>query len=130
MILPYLIIAPSPKGGYGGKGVFTTKNFKKDTIIEISPVLVFDAAEKIQLEATKLYDYIFEWGIDRLEVVIGLGYLSIYNHSYCSNCEYEMDFDTQTMSIKTVRDIQKGEELFINYNGNVNDPQPVWFDVK
>jgi SET domain-containing protein len=41
-----------------------------------------------------------------------------------------MDFDAGTMTIKTVKPIKKGEELFINYNGNADDDSPVWFDVK
>ena len=38
-----------------------------------------------------------------------------------------MDFDEETMFIKTVRSIEKGEELFVNYNGDFDNIQPVWF---
>jgi SET domain-containing protein len=31
--------------------------------------------------------------------------------------------------IQTVRDIEAGEEITINYNGDWNDPKPVWFEV-
>jgi SET domain-containing protein len=41
-----------------------------------------------------------------------------------------MDYDTQTMFIKTVRAIKPGEELTINYNGDWNNKKKVWFDVK
>jgi len=61
---------------------------------------------------------------------MALGYLAVYNHSYRSNCEYEMDFKKEVIIIKTVHFIKAGEELFINYNGNWNDPKPVWFDAK
>jgi len=37
MILPYLVVAPSPKGG---RGVFASKDIKAGTTVEISPVLV------------------------------------------------------------------------------------------
>ncbi len=47
-----------------------------------------------------------------------------------SNCEYEMDFDNELISIKTVRFIKEGEELFINYNGDWNDGKTVWFETK
>ena len=130
MILPDLVIAPSSKGGEGGLGVFTTRAFNVDTIIEISPVLILSNEERIQVEKTKLYNYIFAWGTDEKEAAVGLGYISMYNHSYSSNCEYEMDFDAGTMTIKTVKPIKKGEELFINYNGNADDETPVWFDVE
>lgn len=61
---------------------------------------------------------------------MALGYIPVYNHSYTSNCEYLMDYDDKAMFIKTVRDIEAGEELTINYNGDWNDAKPVWFDVK
>jgi SET domain-containing protein len=41
-----------------------------------------------------------------------------------------MDFDEETMSIITRKEIKKGEELSINYNGDVKDTSPVWFDVR
>ncbi len=48
----------------------------------------------------------------------------VYNHDYHANAEYEMDFERVTIRIKTVRQIQKGEEIFINYNGSWNDTKP------
>ncbi len=129
MILPDLVIAPSSKGGEGGLGVFTTTAFEVGTIIEISPVLMLTKEERKIVETTKLYNYIFAWGSDEKAAAVGLGYISMYNHSYQSNCEYEMDYDEGTMTIKTVKPIVKGEELFINYNGDADDATPVWFDV-
>jgi hypothetical protein len=55
--------------------------------------------------------------------------VSIYNHDYQSNAEYEMDFEANCIRIRTVREIKKGEEIFINYNGTWNDQTPVWFDL-
>jgi hypothetical protein len=61
---------------------------------------------------------------------MALGYVAMYNHSYNSNCEYEMDYANEYMVIKTVRAIKAGEELTINYNGKWNDQSRMWFDVK
>ena len=61
---------------------------------------------------------------------MALGYLAIYNHSYESNCEYEMDFELAEIRITSVKPIKAGEELFVNYNGDWNDSKPVWFDAK
>ena len=61
---------------------------------------------------------------------MALGMVPVYNHSYKSNCEYFMDYDDGTMSVKTVRDIGAGEELTINYNGDWDDEKKVWFDVQ
>jgi SET domain-containing protein len=41
-----------------------------------------------------------------------------------------MNFDDNTMQIKTVRDIAAGEELTINYNGDWDNEEDVWFAVK
>jgi SET domain-containing protein len=40
-----------------------------------------------------------------------------------------MDFEEENIMIKTVRVIEKGEELTINYNGDWDDGKKVWFDV-
>ncbi len=127
MILPFLVIAPSPNRG---KGVFTTKNIAIDTVIEISPVIVLKPKERQILEATKLFYYVFEWGKSKRQAAMALGYISMYNHSYDANCEYEMDYEAETISIKTVKNIKKGEELYINYNAVANDETPMWFSVK
>ncbi len=126
MILPILVIAPSEKGG---NGVFTTTKIKANTIVEISPVIVMPKKDKKYLDDTFLYNYIFMWGEKKKQVALGLGYISMYNHSYQANCEYQMDYTNNTMIIKTVKDIKKGEELFINYNGSCNDTTPIWFEA-
>ena len=124
---PYLIIAPSDNRG---RGVFSLKSIPANTVIEISPVLVFSAKERKAIEQTKLFDYIFEWGKSKKQGCLALGYVSLYNHSYESNCEYEMDFEHNLVTIRTVRKIKKGEELFINYNAHPTDKTKVWFDTK
>lgn len=126
MILPYLHIASTSNMG---RGVFTSKNLKKDTVIEIAPVIVMNGADRKLLDQTLLHDYIFEWGDNKDQCCMALGYVPIYNHSYKSNCEYEMNFRDQLITIKTVRNIKAGEELFINYNGDWNDSKKLWFDA-
>jgi len=63
----------------------------------------------------------FEWGASKTQACVALGYISLYNHEYTANCEYEMDFEHRLMTIRTVKDIQKGEELSINYNAVPDD---------
>jgi hypothetical protein len=82
------------------------------------------------VEKTKLYNYIFEWGVKKKMACIGLGYISIYNHDYNANCDYEMDFEHQIITITTVRLVEKGEELFVNYNANPTDRTEIWFKAK
>ena len=126
MLKPYLFV---DKAGEKGRGVFTRERIPAGTVIEATPVIVMDAAERQYLDKTLLHDYIFEWGKLKDKCCMALGLIPIYNHSYKSNCEYFMDFEDDSIFVKTVRIIENGEELTINYNGDWNDPKKVWFDV-
>jgi uncharacterized protein len=127
MILPFLFIAPASKMG---RGVFTSEDIDAGTIVEIAPVIVMSKEERVLLDKTLLHDYIFEWGGEKEQCCMALGYVPVYNHSYKSNCEYEMDFETELIQIKTIRPIKADEELCINYNGTWDDNKPLWFDAK
>ena len=126
MIQPYLFIAPTSSMG---RGVFTDESIEAGVVIEIAPVIVMSGTDRQKLDETALHDYIFEWGDDTSECCMALGYVPMYNHSYTSNCDYEMDFDAHTITITTMRQINAGEELFINYNGDWDNPKKVWFDT-
>jgi len=113
-----------------GRGVFCNIILEADKIIETAPVIVMTEEERKLLDQTLLHDYIFEWTPEGAKMCcMALGYVPIYNHSYQSNCEYFMNYEDQTILIKTVRTIEAGEELTINYNGDWNDENKVWFDV-
>ncbi|MBC8033566.1 MAG: SET domain-containing protein-lysine N-methyltransferase [Chitinophagaceae bacterium] len=125
MILPCLFIAPTAAMG---RGVFTDQDILQGIVIEMSPVIVLNASDRKLIDQTLLHDYIFEWDTALKQCCMALGYVPLYNHSYQSNCEYEMEPGHSIIRIETVRDIKAGEELFINYNGDWDDSTPVWFD--
>ncbi|MGN6438640.1 MAG: SET domain-containing protein [Agriterribacter sp.] len=127
MLLPFLYIDGTKDKG---RGVFTRKKIAAGTVIETAPVIVMSGEDRKLLDQTLLHDYIFIWGKNKDQCCMALGYIPVYNHSYQSNCEYFMDYDDETMFIKTVRAIDAGEELTINYNGNWNNKEKVWFEVK
>ncbi len=127
MLKPYLYIAATENTG---RGVFTKERIPPGIVIEISPVIVLSANDRIHLDKTLLHNYIFEWGKDNDHCCMALGFIPMYNHSYKSNCEYFMDFDEEMISIKTVKTIEQGKELTINYNGDWNDGKRLWFDAK
>jgi len=127
MIKPYLQIESIPGKG---RGVFTRERIPADTVIEISPVIVMPLEARNLLDQTLLHDYIFEWGPDKKSCCMALGYISMYNHAYQSNCEYFMDYEEETILIKTIRVVPSGEELTINYNGDWDDNRRIWFNVK
>ena len=126
MLKPYLHIGDTKNMG---RGVFTLERIPANTVIEISPVIVMARSDREFLDKTLLHDYIFEWGKNKDQCCMALGLIPMYNHDYKSNCEYFMDFDDSTIMVKTVRVVESGEELTINYNGDWNDATKVWFDT-
>ena len=110
MLKPYLYVAMTAEKG---RGVFTRERIPAGTIIEIAPVIVMDKTDRQYLDKTMLHDYIFEWGKQKDKCCMALGLIPIYNHSYKSNCEYFMDFDDDTIIIKTVSVIEKGGSLLL-----------------
>jgi SET domain-containing protein len=127
MLKPYLFVDKTPDMG---KGVFTKERIPANTVLEISPVIVMSSEDRLLLDKTLLHNYIFEWGKNKDQCCMALGLVPIYNHSYKSNCEYFMDYEDESILVKTVRVIAKGEELFINYNGDWDDETRLWFDAR
>jgi SET domain-containing protein len=113
-----------------GRGVFTSEDLPQNLLIEVAPVIVMSGNDRSLLDQTLLHDYIFEWGERKKQCAMALGLIPIYNHSYASNCIYEMHFKEQLIVVKTIIAIRKNKELFINYNGEWNDKTPLWFDAK
>jgi len=126
MLNQFLSVQPTEAKG---RGVFTSMPLLAGTTVEESPVIVMTKEDRIHLDKTLLHDYIFEWGPQEEECCMALGLVPIYNHSYESNCDYFMDFADDTITIQTVKNIEAGEELTINYNGDCKDDKKIWFDV-
>ncbi len=123
--LPCIFFAPSP---LSGRGVFTSEPIPAGALIEICPVIVLPEEELPIIHKTHLHDYYFFWGEDEKQCAIALGFGSLYNHAYQANAEYIVDLDENTLDIYAVRNISKGEEITLNYNGLPDDETPVWFD--
>lgn len=110
-----------------GRGVFAVRKILKGEVIERAPVIVIPKDEWPDLESTTLSDYAFDWGENDEHAAIALGYVSIYNHSYLPNAELDDLLDEQMMSVVARHDIQPGEEITINYNGDPTKQDPLWF---
>ena len=120
-----LLVKKSPGKG---RGVFAGKDFNKGQIIERCHVIILPKKEMDTLDKTLLYDYYFLWGKKLNQAAILLGHGELYNHSYKSNTAFWGDLKNNRMVFVSVRDIKKGEEITINYNGIHNDPTP--FEIK
>jgi SET domain-containing protein len=107
-----------------GRGIIAKAPITAGELIERSPVLPIGSVES---ESPGLNDYSFAWGEDvegfepGKECAVGLGYLSLYNHSDTSNVSLTRHYEENEMSIRALRDIAAGEELTINYD------VPLWF---
>jgi hypothetical protein len=75
-----------------------------------------------------LSDYYFLWRKDPPELAIALGNGSLFNHSFAPNAHFERDLPRTRILFRALRDIAKGEEITVNYNGEPDDPEPVWFE--
>lgn len=112
----------------GQRGVYATEDIRKGRTVEVSPVLVFGPKEAAVLEGTLLDRYVFEWGDDAKSSAVGLGSVSLYNHSSSPNADYVQDFQEETIEIRAIQAIKAGDEITINYNADVDDKTPMWFE--
>lgn len=110
-----------------GRGVFATRAFAKDEVLERAPVLVISRAIVRPLEGTRLDDYWFWWDDEHLALALGCG--SLYNHRCPANARFVRDFDAKLMTYLAARDIAPGEEITINYGGPPDCSDPVWFET-
>lgn len=114
--------------GKYGRGIYAVRDIKKDELIEASPVIISPKREWKYLKKTSLFHHCFYWGDDD-ETAIALGNGSLFNHSYTPNAKYDNNLDDLTIDFYAHKDIKAGEEITINYNGEIDDKSPLWFDV-
>ncbi len=113
--------------GKYGRGIFANRNIKNDELIEEAPVIVIPKKEWKVMRDSILLNYVFWWEEGK---ALALGYGSLYNHSYTPNAGYITNIKNQSIDFYARKDIHKGEEIMINYNGDPKDQSPLWFKVR
>jgi SET domain-containing protein len=109
-----------------GRGVFASETIAKGNLIERVPIVLVPIEHLIGgLYSPVLARFFYMW--NKKNVAISLGYGSLYNHSYRPNAHYQ--HGKMTISYTALRDIAKGEEITINYNGDPRDRSRVGFPV-
>jgi SET domain-containing protein len=98
-----IVVKKSPTHGYG---VFASKSIKKGEIIEECYLLLTRGKDKA------LEDYYFD--ADGKYALL-TGYGIIYNHSDDDNCEYRINTKRRLATFKAIKNIKKGEEIFVSY---------------
>jgi hypothetical protein len=111
-----------------GRGIFAQQDFAKGDLIETSAVIVIPKQQIKLITKTVLLNYYFGWHGE--SGAIGLGFASLFNHSYHPNAVYIKNFAKSVIDIIAYQHIREGQEITINYNGQVDDVSPVWFDVE
>jgi len=113
-----------------GRGMFACRKFSKGELLERAPVIPINQRQWPSAEKTILSDYAFDWGEHDEHAAIALGYVSIYNHSYEPNAQLEELLDELMIEVIAIRDIQPGEEITINYNGDPESQDTLWFSER
>lgn len=112
--------------GEFNRGVFATCDIKKGELLHEAPVISYPNEQHQYIEKTLLADYAFEYGINHTAILLGYGML--FNHSYEPNATYEINFENHTFDFYAFTDIKAGDEILINYNGDVDDKAQLWFN--
>ncbi|NOQ31497.1 MAG: SET domain-containing protein-lysine N-methyltransferase [Helicobacteraceae bacterium] len=94
-----------------GRGVLAMTKIKNESVVEVAPLLLVPRDE---LLGTMLREYCFSYKRDRSLSAIALGYASLYNHAFEPNAKYSIK--KNSVVITACRDIEKGEEICIDYN--------------
>ncbi|MOA08142.1 SET domain protein [compost metagenome] len=114
--------------GEFNRGVFATCDIAKGQIFHEAPVIPYPNEQHVHIEKTLLADYMFEYGSNHTALLLGYGML--FNHSYKPNAAYDLNFDNHTVDFYAFTDIKAGEEILINYNGETDCDDPLWFEDK
>lgn len=108
-----------------GRGVFATRRFDVGDVIERAPLIVLGPRDWDLLAETRLGGYVYDLGDDHCGLAGGLA--SFYNHEVPANAAYHADRRTTTVTIRAVRRIEPGDEVCINYNGDPDSDDRVYF---
>ncbi|HEY4694678.1 MAG TPA: SET domain-containing protein [Candidatus Nanoarchaeia archaeon] len=113
-----------------GRGVFASKDIKKNEVIEICPVIEVPMDDLSNLKESILVKYYFSFEDNKDLLVIALGFGALYNHSYKPNATYKKISKDKVIEFGAIKDINKDEEITVNYNsGDPDDKSQLWKDI-
>lgn len=105
------------------RGLIAARNIRKGEVIERCPVVFIENRQEKLVEQTVFSSFWYDW--NKHKSCVPLGYGALYNHSYEPNTKYHFDYRNRRLVFSALRDIRRGEELFINYNGEPDDRSEV-----
>jgi uncharacterized protein len=107
--------------------VFALQLIAAGTVIEAAPVIIVPAAHCALLDRTILHDYYFHWDGDpdgNGRGAVGLGLVSLCNHSSRPNARVVRNFARQMLDLTALTDIASGDEVTIDYGCEL------WFELR
>src|SRR4051794_13295661 len=117
--------------GIRGRGIVALEDIEPGRLVERSPVLVIPSEQRLAVDNTIIFTYVFMWEHHTVEQdlykhsgrsAIALGYTSLLSHSYEPNCIFVRHIDALFIDVFAKRKIRAGEELTIDYQ------MTLWFD--
>ena len=119
--------------GVKGRGAFAKRDIKKDTVIDVAFVKLITNKDYEKIKKTELSDYCYIWEDPKhkpaFKNALALSVSQLINHSYDPNVVYLYDYENKAIEYRAIKDIVKGDELTVNYNGFIEDMSPMWFKV-
>lgn len=121
-----------------GWGVFTNKDIVENTIIEISPVILFPTdllnlgiyfarADGYKDQNLQLDQYAIVWNnsldTSYSKSALMTGLCPMYNHSNNNNARFTTDYSDRLMGVIAIKPINEGEQVTVNYGSH-------WFEMK
>jgi len=101
-------------------GVFSSQKIEKGEVIDICPFISFPQSSKEKIPVFSNYAFCYPRSENWTTHALVLGYGSYYNHSETPSVDWNTNENDQTFIFFAIRDIDEGEELFINYGNGSN----------
>ncbi len=112
-----------------GRGIFAGRGFTADEVLEYAPVIIIPNEEWDLVSGSIVASYCFTWG-KADDAAIPLGRCSLFNHSYTPNAYAQIHMRDKVIEFLALRDIELGEEITLNYNGEPDDHTEMSFTVR
>ncbi len=127
---PEKVYISSSKIPDGGRGVFARIPIQKGERIEVCPVIQIPESDTSNLGESMLVTYFYYFGKKKERSLVALGYGSIYNHTNTPNALYKEKFKNEVIEFWATKNIEKDEEITVNYNqSSPNEKRPLWVTV-
>jgi SET domain-containing protein len=105
-----------------GRGIIAEKDIKRGEIITNCELLVLSPEDTVKVNETDLKWYTFTFDAQTKRDCLVMGDGEIFNHDDDANTLYGLiDWNgRKLMRFQASRDIKQGEQLFIDYNADVD----------